>query len=141
MTLSFEENIRPDVRTGCWHWSGRVGPRGYGIFGNKNSSAHRLAYEMRCGPVPDGLVIDHLCRNPLCVNPEHLQAVTQKENTLRGVGPTAINAHKTHCVRGHALIGHNLVIRPGGWRKCRACGEIHRATYVSRQARLRGDAS
>ena len=88
----------------CWVWKGHL-CRGYGQFclHGKRQPAHRAVYEALVGPVPDGLVIDHLCRNRACVNPSHLEAVSFRENVLRGVAPSAQNARKTHCIRGHKL--------------------------------------
>jgi hypothetical protein len=83
---------------------------------------HRYAYEALVGPIPDGKQIDHLCRNRACCNPEHLEPVTIQENIRRGEGPQAINARKTHCIRGHALSGDNLYLVPkSGRRNCVIC--------------------
>ena len=82
--------------------------------------AHRLAYQSFYGPIPDGLVIDHLCRNRTCCNPAHLEAVTNRENTLRGVGFPALNDAKTHCPQGHEYAGEKLYVWKGK-RFCRAC--------------------
>ena len=105
----------------CWLWIGSMTSLGYGqLYHNKTTvSAHRIAYELCKGSIPKGLTIDHLCRVRHCVNPEHLEAVTGKENTLRGVGPSAINAKKTHCPQGHPYSGNNLYIHPK--RKSRMC--------------------
>ena len=92
--------------------------------------AHRVAYEKAYGPIPEGLVIDHLCRNGLCVNPEHLEAVTRKENILRGEGACAQNARKTHCKRGHELIPENLIERSDGRRDCLLCDRIRRRPHL-----------
>jgi len=74
------------------------------------------------GPIPDGKQLDHLCRNHACVNPSHLEVVSGRENVVRGIGPTAKNAKKTHCVNGHALTPENLYRHsPAGGRKCKAC--------------------
>lgn len=88
---------------GCWEW--QVGKsEGYGRFcishGN-DAYVHRLTYEQLIGSIPDGLTVDHLCRNRACVKPAHLELVSNGVNVLRGVGPPACNARKTHCPRGH----------------------------------------
>lgn len=88
----------------CWYWMSAMG-KGYGKTskGKKTILAHRYAYELYKGKIPKGLSIDHLCRIKWCVNPAHLEAVTNKINVLRGIGITAQNAKKTHCKRGHLL--------------------------------------
>lgn len=103
---------------GCWEWSGAATRRGYGLIrvGGILMSAHRTSYEALRGPIPPGLVLDHLCKNTYCVNPDHLEAVTQLVNMRRGA-----NATKTHCKRGHLLAGDNLYMHPNGKRLCRAC--------------------
>lgn len=92
---------------GCWRWDGTKNAQGYGQIYEPAIKhmvyAHRFAYEFVHGPIPDGLQIDHLCRNPSCANPSHLEAVSSRENTLRGRAVTAINAAKTHCPRGASL--------------------------------------
>jgi hypothetical protein len=109
---------------GCWIWPfAKV--EGYGVFTyqRKGYRAHRYIYEQLVGPVPRELVMDHLCRNHSCVNPAHLEPVTDRENcVIRGQTVTAENARRTHCERaGHALEGDNLYITPSGGRSCRAC--------------------
>lgn len=122
----------------CWNWTG-TRRRGYGQFyyEGRNRSAHRLSYEWANGPIPDGLVIDHICRNPSCVRPTHLRAVTQRTNVLHG--PTIIVAalSKTQCDNGHDLSGDNLHIDSRGWRVCRAC-ERARAQRKERRRKAAG---
>lgn len=105
--------------SGCWEWIGGKCSRGYGILWHvakgKNVKAHRAMYELRVGPLVDGMTIDHLCRNHSCVNPAHLEQVTPKENTLRGVSFAAKNKAKTTCPRGHEYVIEH------GRRQCRTC--------------------
>jgi HNH endonuclease len=121
----------------CWPWLACRNPRGYGWFGlahRKNVKAHRYAYELLVRQIPPGLTLDHLCRNPSCVNPAHLEPVTVKENVLRGDGRTAINARKTHCPAGHAYDVANTYVDRHGSRECRAC---HRRKEAERVTRLK----
>lgn len=114
----------------CWMWTGRVN-HGYGRFrfyGNEYS-AHRFSYELHKGEIPETLVIDHLCRVTLCVNPDHLEVVTNVENVMRGYSRSAVNARKTHCIRGHALDDVNTFVAPNGSRHCRLC-ERERRRHV-----------
>ena len=108
----------------CWLWIGAKMPNGYGSFGATAGTkgtvyAHRYAYTLLVGPIPEGLWIDHLCRIRLCVNPAHLEPVTPRENLMRGNGPAAINARKEHCPQGHPYDEANTeyVIS----RRCRTC--------------------
>jgi len=89
----------------CWNWQSYVLTTGYGSYHSRTRClrAHRVAWELTHGPVPAGLELDHLCRNRRCCNPAHLEPVTTRTNILRGEGPTAVNARKTHCVKGHPL--------------------------------------
>jgi hypothetical protein len=123
-------------------WLGRLDAGGYARVakgeGHKSWLAHRLAYEFAKGPVPDGLVLDHLCRVRCCVNPDHLEAVTTGENVRRGVGIgdgiRRMQAAKKACPQGHSYSGDNLYIYKGR-RICRECARIrshewHRKNYV-----------
>lgn len=116
---------------GCWLWQGAVTSNGYGKLGRlgRTWSAHRLSYEAFIGAIPDGLTIDHLCRVRHCANPEHLEPVTQRENTFRGTAPPAQNAAKTHCVNGHEFTPENTY-RNRGMRTCRACMRLYQSTWA-----------
>jgi hypothetical protein len=133
MPPRFWKRIRVSA-DGCWIWTGAQRAAGYGGYwdGTKATAVHLAAYKALVGPPPDQ-TLDHLCRNRRCANPSHLEPVSNKENVLRGVGPTAINSRKTHCVRGHALAGENIwVVRRHGEVVGRACLECRRT-----QGRLR----
>ena len=118
---------RPDLGP-CWRWVGSKGGSKSryirftlgGRYG-KAVLAHRFSYGLANGPIPDGLTIDHLCRNTQCVNPDHLEAVTMGVNVLRGNTITAENAAKTHCNRGHEFTEENTRIEGKGLRRCRTC--------------------
>jgi hypothetical protein len=108
----------------CWPWTGATQARGYGHFSPEHRrmvGAHRFAYELAVGPIAADLVVDHLCRNPICVNPAHLEAVTNRENLMRGNTLAAANAAKTHCPHGHEYDAANTHVNPQGRRLCRAC--------------------
>lgn len=107
----------------CWPWLGHKDEEGYGLLwtGGNKQRAHRLSYELFVGAIGSGLVIDHLCRNRVCCNPFHLEAVTRVENVLRGEGPTAVNARKKFCCRGHELTADNIYRSKAGGRRCKLC--------------------
>lgn len=116
----------------CWIWTGsKTGGNGkqYGAFwnGEKQVYAHRFSYLITNGAIQDGMQIDHLCRNPACVRPDHLEVVDSRTNTIRGVSIVAQNAAKTHCSKGHELPVD---------RKCRICGRARWRAYYRRR-RLR----
>lgn len=120
---TLEQRFWPKVKKtdGCWLWEASKTKKGYGQISNKPGSpllAHRVAYELVKGAIPAGAQIDHLCRVRECVNPDHLEVVTSRENTLRGVGPTAVNAKKKICKRGHSLSDAYV---SKGMRYCRTC--------------------
>lgn len=121
----------------CWLWTAGLN-NGYGtIYGGRRSPlrAHRVAYELLVGPIPDGLTLDHLCRNRRCVNPAHLEPVSNRENILRGESFSAEQARRTHCPSGHPLEGDNL--RPDqskqGKRACRLCAAIQQRERRARR--------
>lgn len=149
VALSVEERFWANVETDgpvpahrpelgpCWIWTGRPHVSGYGylhVVGGARRS-NRLAYELLIGPIPEGLVVDHLCHNGdsscpsgyqcrhrLCVNPAHLEAVLNRVNILRGNNNAAKNAARTHCIYGHEFTADNtLVSDEGRKRKCRTC--------------------
>lgn len=121
----FMPKITVNPASGCWEWTGARKGNGYGNFsaGGVGSTviAHRWSYEHFVGPIPEGLQIDHLCRNRRCVNPDHLEAVTCRTNLLRGETQTARRAAVTHCPQGHPYDAENTYIRPGGGRDCMEC--------------------
>ena len=124
---------RVEEENGCWVWTGPTNNQGYGYltFKAKRWYVHRLAYTASVGPIPEGKVIDHLCRRTNCCNPDHLEVVTQRENALRGIGPAAINARKTHCPQGHPYSPENTYVQgpgPGRFsgRICRTCSNRKR---------------
>lgn len=113
----------------CWLWTASIAGKGYGqIYAGtvdgrlRKAVAHRWAYEALIGPVPDGLVLDHLCRVRLCVNPWHLEPVPNRENLLRGDTIIAANASRTHCPAGHPYDNGNTHFDRAGSRHCRPCG-------------------
>lgn len=133
-------------RDECWPWTASRSREGYGMFrvakagesGAHMTGAHRVAYTLYIGEIPPGFQIDHLCRVRECVNPYHLDAVSQRENLLRGNGLPGINHRKTHCLRGHPLEGDNIKYKrsPRGrlWRACRTC-DVERQRRNYRAAR------
>jgi HNH endonuclease len=122
LTMRQERNFWAKVLIGdgCWEWTG-ARQKGYGKFG-ASWFAHRLSYLLLVGPIPQGLQLDHLCRNPGCVAPNHLEPVTGQINTLRGQTITAANAGKIVCKRQHPLIGEGASVYVyRGLRTCRIC--------------------
>lgn len=117
----------PEPNSGCWIWLGTVNDSGYGTLNvnAKETRAHRYSYELYRGPIPAGLVIDHLCRVRCCINPMHLEPVTLEENKRRG------RLFKTHCPKGHPYGGDNLFFSKLGTRLCRTCSRAWiRRTYA-----------
>lgn len=118
-----------NVTPTCWLWTGSRHPRnGYArVWFDKHDDhlAHRVAFEWARGAIPDGLVIDHICRVRHCVNPDHMELVTSVENVMRGVSAWAINARKTHCLRGHEFTSENTYLY-NGMRHCRECTRLRK---------------
>lgn len=119
--------------TPCWLWTGAKDKHGYGSFarhkGKGGEKAYAVSYELERGPVPVGLQLDHLCRNPSCVNHGHLEAVPQAVNIARGVSPPANNARATYCVAGHEFTPENTYMwgPKKAWRGCQACRDRRNA--------------
>jgi hypothetical protein len=140
MTRSCEDRFWAKVNKteACWEWTG-YGVDGYGRFwlDGRDVMAHRVSYEWLIGPIPDGLQIDHLCRNRRCVNPAHMEPVTPRTNVLRGVSLQAQNALKTECPRGHTYDAVNTYVSPTGGRYCRTCQQAWSRTRNYRAERAR----
>ena len=127
----------------CWLWTRAISNNGYGVIGGlpgETKYAHRIAYQMVKGSIPEGLELDHLCRNRACVNPNHLEPVTTKENVHRGFSPAGIQSRLIVCQKGHPLDRQNTYVSPQGRRMCRACSYMrsmkehptHRGPYGAR---------
>lgn len=134
-----EESVRfwgkVDKTGECWTWLGAMNHNGYGrhMFRGRRIMAHRAAYILTVGEIPDGLQLDHLCRVRNCVNPAHLEPVTQHENILRSDAPTAINARRESCTHGHEFTADNTYVTPDGRRQCRTCIRERLARSVARR--------
>lgn len=114
--------LRTRFSEGCWLWLGATMANGYGRFAVQRRArlVHRVAYEHLRGKIPDGLTLDHKCRQRNCINPDHLEPVTNRDNILRGGGVSARNARKTHCDHGHEFTPANTYVNRGQ-RLCRLC--------------------
>jgi hypothetical protein len=119
----FRAKVWVDLENHCWIWTACKTQGGYGLFGAKRKLVlvHRFSYETMVGPIPSGMQLDHLCRNRLCVNPDHLEPVTCRENLARGKTLMAANLSVTECPKGHQFDELNTYVTKKGARQCRAC--------------------
>lgn len=129
---------KTQITDGCWEWTGRIAHNGYGRIWVERSTkpAHRVAYEHLIGPVPDGLELDHLCRNKRCVNPDHLEPVTHAENCRRADIALGIRSAITHCSFGHEFTNRNTAYRArkgAVHRVCRKCTSRRTTEYRRRK--------
>ncbi len=146
ITERFFRRVVIEPNSGCWLWTGSLAGGGYGKFhyssNRRNQKAHRVSYEIHVGPIPQGLVIDHKCRTRCCVNPHHLEPVTNLENIRRGLAGADGRA-KTHCPRGHEYTPENTRQSPRTIgrlyaRHCRAC-DIVRWAERAKRSRPKGE--
>lgn len=139
------DKISPEPMTGCWIWKASLSRDGYGYigFGGRVQKAHRVVYEFYKGEIPEGLEIDHLCRVRCCVNPDHLEPVTHRENMRRSpvfpqntrkalAASHSARRSMTHCKRGHGLVENNIRINSNGSRVCIECERIKGRAWYSR---------
>lgn len=150
----FWERVEVHQPAGCWQWRGQVRKSdGYAVahFHRLGTfQAYRVSYSLLIGPIPEGMTLDHLCRNRSCVNPDHLQVIDSVTNALRGYGTSAMNKRRTHCIYGHPFTPENTYVTPGRhrMRTCRICAKrrsaattrkITEANRARREAALNGE--
>jgi uncharacterized protein (DUF433 family) len=126
-TETFWSRVEKGGVDDCWPWAARRGPQGYGAFriDGKDRRAHRVAYQLSRGPIPDGLLVRHTCDNPPCCNPNHLLLGTHADNVAdRRERKRTYNLKKTHCPNGHEYSGSNLYVSALGYRGCRLCRSL-----------------
>lgn len=126
LNLSYEDRILKRVivdSNGCWIWQKNINPDGYGTIrvDYKQWLAHRYSYTTFGGPIPEGLVIDHLCRIRSCCNPNHMEPVEIRTNILRGEHPNVLLHNNKVCSRGHEVVGNNISVRSDGRIRCKMC--------------------
>lgn len=129
--------VRPN---GCWEWVRAIQSQGYGSVGYQGRTwlAHRLSYALAVGPIPAEHDIHHKCNNRRCINPKHIEPKYHPEHSLLADSPARRNLEKTHCIRGHALEGENLLIDSHGKRQCRECvNAMQRRRRAARNAATR----
>ena len=136
--MELEERIKSKIHLGesCWQWIAAIQGAGYGTVWNKQTKkvvlAHRYVYELVKGEIPDGLTLDHLCRNRACVNPDHLEPVSMKENILRGISPSAKKARQALCIRAR------IERTPSGMRRCDVCVKAYHQDVINKRGPSEG---
>lgn len=124
---------------GCIVWQRATDRDGYGVTsgqGRRQLRAHRLSYELLVGPIPEGMTLDHLCKNRACINVDHLEPVTAGTNTLRGDAPSIVLHRENRCAQGHSYTPENTYVRRDGARTCRTCMRGYKAAFNARRAGL-----